>query len=63
MGVKERNRNSDSMAGLVLILQENQGNSLAVQCLGRHAFTAEGTGDCRTKIPQVTWHGQKNLVS
>lgn len=51
------------MAGLVLILQEKQGNSLAVQRLGRHALTAQGTGDCGTKIPQVAWHGQKNLVT
>ena len=39
------------------------GNSLAVQCLGLSAFTAEGLGSvpCRgTEIPQeAAWHGQK----
>ena len=41
------------------------GNSLAVQLLELHTFTAEGLGsipDWRTKItqaPQATWHGQK----
>ena len=38
------------------------GNSLAVQWLGLCTFTAEGTGSIPgrgTKIPQATWHGQK----
>ena len=38
------------------------GNSLAVQWLGLRALTAEGLGSIPgqgTKIPQVTWCGQK----
>ena len=38
-----------------------QGNSLAVQWLGRHASTAGGMGSIpgrSTKIPQATWSGQ-----
>jgi len=37
-------------------------NSLAVQWLGLHAFTAEVSGLIHgqgTKIPQAVWHGQK----
>ena len=37
-------------------------NSLAVQWLGLHAFTAEGPGsipDWGTKIPQAARHSQK----
>ena len=37
------------------------GNSLVVQWLGLHAFTAEGVGsipDQGTKIPQGGWQGQ-----
>ena len=38
------------------------GNSLVVQWLGLHAFTAEGPGSIpgrETKILQATWHDQK----
>ena len=38
------------------------GNSLAVQWLGLHAFTAEAAGSIPgrgTKIPQAVQHGQK----
>ena len=38
------------------------GNSVAVQWLGLHAFTAEGAGSIPsqgTKIPQAAEHGQK----
>ena len=38
------------------------GNSLTVQWLGLHAFTAEGTGSVPgwgTKIPQAVWCSQK----
>ena len=37
-------------------------NSLAVQRLGLHTFTAEGPGSIsgrRTRIPKATWRGQK----
>ena len=37
-------------------------NSLVVQWLGLHAFTAEGAGSIPgrgTKIPQASQHGQK----
>ena len=37
------------------------GNSLAVQWLGLHAFTAEGPGSISgrgTKISQAVWHGK-----
>ena len=40
----------------------NLGNSLVVQWLGLHAFTAEGLGSIpgqRTKIPQAASRGQK----
>jgi len=40
-----------------------QGNSLAVQWLGTHTFTAESLGSIpgqRTNIPQATWRSQKN---
>ena len=42
------------------------GNSLAVQWLGLHAFTAQGLSSIPgrvTKIPQVGWHGQKKKKS
>ena len=38
------------------------GNSLVVQWLGLHAFTAEGVGlipGWGTKIPQAAWCGQR----
>ena len=40
-------------------------NSLTVQWLGLHAFTAEGSGSVPgwgTKIPQAVWHGQKKFI-
>ena len=43
--------------------QKTPGNSLAVQWLRSHAFTAEGPGSIpggRTKIPQVPRHSQEN---
>ena len=42
------------------------GNSLAVQGLGLGAFTAVGPGSIPgqgTKIPQATWHSQKNFFN
>ena len=44
------------------VKNNSPGNSLAVQWLRLHAFTAEGLGLIRgrgTKIPQATWHGPK----
>ena len=39
------------------------GNSLVVRWLGLGAFTARAQAQCPgTKIPQVTWHGQKKKV-
>ena len=41
---------------------KSSGNSLAVQWLRLHAFTAKGTGSIpgqRTKIPQAAWCSQK----
>ena len=43
---------------------KHRGNSLAVQWLGPHAFTAEGVGSIpgqETAIPQAMQHSQKNL--
>ena len=45
-----------------LALKKNEGNSLVVQWLGLHAFTAVCLGsvsDRGTKIPQAMWCGQK----
>ena len=45
-----------------MIRIEPLGNSLAVQWLGLHAFTAENMGSIPgrgTKIPQAAWHGQE----
>ena len=42
----------------LLLETHNLGNSLAVQWLGLHAFTAEGPGG-GTKILQAMWCGQK----
>ena len=39
-----------------------KGNSLVVQWLRLHAFTAEGPGSIPgqgTRIPQAAWHGQE----
>ena len=47
-----------------LALKKNEGNSLVVQWLGHHAFTAEGRGSIPvlgTKILQATWCSQKFL--
>ena len=39
------------------------GNSLVVRWLGLGAFTARAQAQCPgTKIPQVTWHGQKKKL-
>ena len=45
-----------------MIRIEPLGNSLAVQWLGFHAFTAENMGSIPgrgTKIPQAAWHSQE----
>ena len=47
-----------------LALKKNEGNSLVVQWLGLHAFTAKGRGSIPvlgTKILQATWCSQKFL--
>ena len=44
--------------------ERRTGNSLAVQWLGLHTFTAEGADsvlDGGTKIPQAVRHGQKRM--
>ena len=45
-------------------LEHSLGNSLAVQCLGLHAFTAKGPGYLDAgwgiMIPQTTCHSPKN---
>ena len=43
-------------------LYDLKGNSLVVQCLGLHAFTAEGIGSIpgqRIKFPPAMWHSKK----
>ena len=60
---KSRRQLSDSFSLSHLLLKAfTSGNSLGVQCLGIHTFTAEGSGSTsgwRTKIPQVMWLSQK----
>ena len=49
-----------------LVKMQILGNSLAVQWVGIHAFTAEGPDSILgwgSKIPQATWHGQNNADS
>ena len=53
----------NSLLGLTSQNHLFNGNSLAVQWLGLHAFTTEGLGSIPgwgTKIPQAMWRGQKN---
>ena len=47
-----------------VVLIPHQGNSLAVQCVGLCALTAEGMGlipGWGTKISQASQHGQKKI--
>ena len=50
---------------IIIIKRIDCGNSLVVQSLGLHVFTAEGLGLTsgeRIKIPQTAWHDQKIII-
>ena len=57
-------RSGMTFKNISIIKKKGGGNSLVVQWLGLHAFTAKDQGSIPgqgTKIPQATWCGQKKI--